>query len=77
MPPAAAIATLLSSLIARLHSAPAAFSFCLSFPSRASDTRTSMPPAAAIATLLSSLTERFHSAPAARPEEYVGLFDGP
>ena len=31
------------------QSAAAALSFCLSVPSRASDTRTSMPPAAAIA----------------------------
>ena len=35
MPPAAAIATLLSSLSARFHSAAAAFSFCPSFPSLA------------------------------------------
>ena len=44
IPPALAIATLFSSFTARLPSAPAAYSFCSSVPSRASATSGSMPP---------------------------------
>ena len=44
MPPALAIATWLLLLNARIHSAPAAFSFCTLVPLRASSTSGSMSP---------------------------------
>jgi len=50
IPPALAIATLFSAFTARFAIAPAAFSFCIAVPSRASATSGAMPPASEVAT---------------------------
>mmetsp|Transcript_12252 Transcript_12252/g.40352 ORF Transcript_12252/g.40352 Transcript_12252/m.40352 type:complete len:226 (-) Transcript_12252:85-762(-) len=68
MPPALAIATLLSSFkepAASSASAPAACSFCPSVPPRASATSGGIPPALLIHTVLLLVTVKIHSARAA------------
>eukprot|EP00959_Pyramimonas_sp_CCMP1952_P394441 8265005-Pyramimonas_sp.AAC.1 len=68
MPPASAIAFLLSALpFARFHSAPAAFALASAdSPVLTNAIRDAMPPASAIALLLSALPYvRFNSASAA------------
>ena len=65
MPPADAIVTLLSSLHARLASAPAASALTSSRPPPTSAMSGGMPPADAIVTILSSFRARLASAHAA------------